>query len=96
MRISAGAIGDKVRLTVSDTGRGMSAAQLDRLFEPFNRLGAERDGIEGTGIGMTIVNALVTGMGGRVEIAAPPAGQPFRSHAARRRARHGQRAVGRR
>ncbi len=50
----------------------MSAAQLERLFEPFNRLGAERDGIEGTGIGMTIVNALVTGMGGQIEVRSTP------------------------
>jgi CheY-like chemotaxis protein/anti-sigma regulatory factor (Ser/Thr protein kinase) len=78
VHISARAEGDQVRLTVSDSGRGMSAAQLERLFEPFNRLGAERDGIEGTGIGMTIVNALVTGMGGRIEVrSAPGAGSSF-------------------
>jgi PAS domain S-box-containing protein len=72
VQISAHSQGDRVRLTVSDTGRGMSAAQLERLFEPFNRLGAERDGIEGTGIGMTIVNALVTGMGGQIEVRSTP------------------------
>ncbi|HEY0856994.1 MAG TPA: PAS domain-containing protein [Albitalea sp.] len=53
---------------VRDTGRGLTAAQLERLFEPFNRLGAERDGIEGTGIGLTIVRTLVQHMGGRVEV----------------------------
>jgi PAS domain S-box-containing protein len=72
VHISSRAQGDRVRLTVSDTGRGMSAAQLERLFEPFNRLGAERDGIEGTGIGMTIVNALVHGMGGHIEVHSTP------------------------
>jgi PAS domain S-box-containing protein len=55
-------------LCVRDTGRGLTSAQLERLFEPFNRLGAERDGIEGTGIGLTIVRALVQSMGGRVEV----------------------------
>ena len=38
-------------LAVLDTGRGLSAEQQSHLFEPFNRLGAERDGIEGRGIG---------------------------------------------
>jgi PAS domain S-box-containing protein len=72
VHIAASAHGDQVKLSVSDTGRGMSAAQLERLFEPFNRLGAERDGIEGTGIGMTIVNALVNGMGGHIEVRSTP------------------------
>ena len=34
-----------------DTGLGMTADKLERLFEPFNRLGAEKPSIEGTGIG---------------------------------------------
>ena len=72
VRVSTRDESDAVVLSVEDTGRGMSAAQLERLFEPFNRLGAERDGIEGTGIGMTIVRALVAGMGGRVEVHSEP------------------------
>ena len=48
-----------------DTGRGLSAEQIASLFEPFNRFGVESEGIEGTGIGLTIVKALVDGMGGR-------------------------------
>jgi PAS domain S-box-containing protein len=56
-----------VRLRVSDTGRGIDAQRLPHLFEPFNRLGAERDGTAGTGIGLAIVKALVEGMGGRIE-----------------------------
>ncbi|HJV63992.1 MAG TPA: PAS domain-containing protein, partial [Albitalea sp.] len=55
-------------LVVRDTGRGLTPAQLQRLFEPFNRLGVEREGIEGTGIGLTIVRALVERMGGRIEV----------------------------
>jgi PAS domain S-box-containing protein len=57
-----------VCIVVSDTGRGMTADQLAHLFEPFNRLGIEREGIQGTGIGLTIVKALVTGMGGTVAV----------------------------
>ncbi|CAG1017650.1 partial two-component system, NarL family, sensor histidine kinase EvgS, partial [Burkholderiaceae bacterium] len=60
--------GQALGFFVRDTGRGLTSAQLERLFEPFNRLGAERDGIEGTGIGLTIVRTLVQHMGGSVEV----------------------------
>ncbi len=55
-------------LSVRDNGRGMSTEQLAQLFEPFNRLGAEREGIPGTGIGLNIARRLVERMGGRVEV----------------------------
>jgi PAS domain S-box-containing protein len=66
-------------LRVRDTGHGLTEAQMQRLFEPFNRLGAERSDIEGTGIGLTIVRALVEHMGGRVEVDSRPGeGSEFR------------------
>ena len=64
--------GANVVLRVRDTGRGLTTAQLANLFEPFNRFGAESEGIEGTGIGLTIVKALVEGMGGSVAVASTP------------------------
>ncbi|HSI58206.1 MAG TPA: ATP-binding protein, partial [Ideonella sp.] len=57
-------------LCVSDDGRGLSNEQMGRLFEPFNRLGAEREGIPGTGIGLSIVQQLVQDMGGRLRVAS--------------------------
>jgi len=67
-----------VLLRVSDTGRGMSEAQLQHAFEPFNRLGLENEGIEGTGIGLAIVKALVERMGGTVQArSAPEQGSVF-------------------
>ncbi len=72
VHVAAQHSGETVMLVVEDSGRGMSAAQLEHLFEPFNRLGAEREGIEGTGIGMTIVKALVAGMGGRIDVESRP------------------------
>jgi signal transduction histidine kinase/ActR/RegA family two-component response regulator len=66
--VHAAAAGDKAVLRVQDTGRGLTPTQLTSLFEPFNRFGAENEGIEGTGIGLTIVKALVEGMGGRVAV----------------------------
>ncbi len=59
-------------LVVRDTGRGLSADQLSHLFEPFNRFGAEHEAIEGTGIGLTIVKALVDGMNGRIDVSSVP------------------------
>jgi PAS domain S-box-containing protein len=53
---------------VTDTGLGLDASQLAHLFEPFNRLGAERTGIEGTGIGLVIVRKLVELMGGTLDV----------------------------
>ncbi len=64
--------GANVVLRVRDTGRGLTPVQLASLFEPFNRFGAESEGIEGTGIGLTIVKALVEGMGGMVEVTSTP------------------------
>jgi CheY-like chemotaxis protein len=66
-------------LSVRDTGRGLSGEQCTQLFEPFNRLGAECDGIEGTGIGLAIVHHLVQLMGGAIEVSSRPAeGSEFR------------------
>jgi PAS domain S-box-containing protein len=57
-----------VQLQVSDTGRGLSAEQCAHLFEPFNRLGAERSGVEGTGIGLVVTQRLVHLMGGAIGV----------------------------
>ena len=64
--------GGDVHLSVSDNGRGMRPDQLAQLFEPFNRLGLERETIEGSGIGLTIVKALVENMGGRIVVSSQP------------------------
>jgi signal transduction histidine kinase/CheY-like chemotaxis protein len=52
------------RLTVSDTGDGIGPEMMDRLFKPFDRLGAEHTAIEGTGLGLALSHRLVEGMGG--------------------------------
>ncbi|HSQ72514.1 MAG TPA: ATP-binding protein, partial [Rubrivivax sp.] len=64
--------GGHVILRVADSGRGMTAEQMRHLFEPFNRLGAEGDAIEGTGIGLAIVKALTERMGGTVQVHSVP------------------------
>ncbi|HEX5684213.1 MAG TPA: ATP-binding protein, partial [Ideonella sp.] len=60
--------GDVCQVVVTDTGVGMTAEQLNHLFEPFNRLGAERSAVEGTGIGLVLTRQLVELMDGRLEI----------------------------
>ena len=72
VEIEAVPSGAAVILTISDSGRGLSGAQLAHLFEPFNRLGVERERVEGSGIGLTIVKALVESMGGTVEASSEP------------------------
>ena len=59
-----------VCITVQDTGRGMNAAQLGSVFEPFNRLGLEHSGIAGTGIGLSITRKLVLQMKGTIQVAS--------------------------
>jgi PAS domain S-box-containing protein len=53
---------------VTDTGTGIPADALPRLFEPFDRLGAESTPVEGTGIGLTLSQALAQAMSGRIEV----------------------------
>ncbi len=62
----------RVHLRVADTGRGMTPDQLNHLFEPFNRLGAEGTAIEGSGIGLTIARTLVERMGGQIGVQSRP------------------------
>jgi CheY-like chemotaxis protein len=57
-----------VRITVTDTGNGIRAQDIDRVFDPFDRLGAESSGVEGTGVGLTLSKYLVERMGGTIEV----------------------------
>jgi len=59
-------------LVISDDGIGMTPEKLDRLFEPFNRLGAEKSKIEGTGIGLVLSRRLVELMQGELRIESAP------------------------
>ncbi|MGQ0597980.1 ATP-binding protein [Aquabacterium sp.] len=68
VQLRARRAGDEVLIEVQDSGIGMSPEQQAQLFQPFNRLGVEQSGIEGTGIGLVIVHKLVSLMGGRIEV----------------------------
>ncbi|HEX6908890.1 MAG TPA: PAS domain S-box protein [Longimicrobium sp.] len=55
-------------LGVRDTGPGIPPDRLGELFVAFARLGAERSGIEGTGLGLALSKRLVEAMGGRLRV----------------------------
>jgi len=57
---------DTLRITISDTGYGISQEQQNQLFQPFNRLGAEDSEIEGSGIGLSIAQNLIEMMAGHI------------------------------
>lgn len=57
-----------LRLSVSDTGNGLSQEQQNDLFKSFNRLGFEQTNIEGTGIGLVITKKIVEHMGGDIGV----------------------------
>jgi signal transduction histidine kinase len=60
--------GQQVELLVSDTGRGLNAQQLAGLFQPFDRLGAEASGIEGSGMGLFVSRRFIELMGGHIDV----------------------------
>lgn len=57
---------DQLRFYVSDTGRGISQENLERLFKRFDRLG--NNNVEGTGLGLSICKLLVEHMGGKISV----------------------------
>jgi PAS domain S-box-containing protein len=69
IRCSQGQTGpDRIRVSVSDTGPGIPDQAMDRLFRPFERLGADASGIEGTGIGLAVSRGLVEAMKGEIGV----------------------------
>jgi signal transduction histidine kinase/ActR/RegA family two-component response regulator len=59
-------------ITVTDTGPGISPGNLDRIFIPFERLGAEQTTTEGTGIGLPLARSLTEAMAGQLTASSTP------------------------
>ncbi len=69
--VSAREAGHHIVLEVVDHGAGVPEAQLDRMFEPFQRLGDRSVG--GVGLGLAVARGFVEAMGGSIR-ATPTAG----------------------
>lgn len=63
---------DRIRISVTDTGRGIAKDLQPLMFEPFERLGAEHSDIEGTGIGLAVTRRLVKLMNGTIGVRSQP------------------------
>ncbi|HEY0812397.1 MAG TPA: ATP-binding protein [Pseudonocardia sp.] len=80
VEIGGGAVGPgelgtaTVTLAVRDSGRGIPAEMVNRLFTPFDRLGAERSAEPGAGLGLVVARALTQAMGGTLAICSATVG----------------------
>jgi signal transduction histidine kinase len=64
--------GNYLRLVISDTGIGLTETQIENIFTPFDRLGAEKSQVEGAGLGMAISKELMEKMGGEIGLVSEP------------------------
>ena len=62
----------RLRITVNDTGEGLTPDKISQLFQPFNRLGQEARNEGGTGIGLVVCKRLVELMGGAIGVESVP------------------------
>ena len=60
------------RISVIDNGPGISAENIDKLFSPFERIGAETTETEGSGLGLVVVKKLMDAMDGKVGLNSLP------------------------
>jgi PAS domain S-box-containing protein len=61
-----------VRISVSDTGLGIPAEFLPKLFTPFERIGADKTNTEGTGLGLSVVKKIIEVMDGHYGVESEP------------------------
>ena len=60
--------GGRIRISITDAGKGLAPEKVAQLFQPFNRLGQEAGGVEGTGIGLVVTKQLVQLLGGSIGV----------------------------
>jgi signal transduction histidine kinase len=74
VQISVGMIDSQAALSVANTGPAIPPSEIDRLFQPFQRLETGRVGHQGHGLGLSIVGAIATAHGALVSAQAPESG----------------------
>ncbi len=62
----------RIRISIKDSGEGLTEDKISQLFQPFNRLGQEAGLEEGTGIGLVVAKRLVELMGGEIGVQSIP------------------------
>jgi len=61
----------RVRIEVQDSGVGIPAGELDRVFQPFTQFGGTRSRLSGgTGLGLSISQRIIEALGGRIEVSS--------------------------
>ncbi|HQR40720.1 MAG TPA: ATP-binding protein, partial [Blastocatellia bacterium] len=63
---------DRVTFTVTDTGRGIPEADLEKIFDPFVQSDLDRNNPQGAGLGLTIARSFVRLMGGEMKVTSHP------------------------
>ncbi len=59
---------DRLRIEVADTGAGIDADGLKKIFTPFERLGADKNAVGGTGLGLALSKRMIEAMGGTIGV----------------------------
>jgi PAS domain S-box-containing protein len=72
VRVAAKASAESIALSIADSGPGLNAAQQARLFQPFERLGAQRGPVAGSGLGLALSRQLAEAMGGAIDVQSQP------------------------
>ena len=75
IRLTAALAGDVLELRVSNTGEGVPAEELDRIFDRFYRIEAGRSSTPGTGLGLAICKGIVEAHGGTIFAQSVPGRQ---------------------
>jgi two-component system, OmpR family, sensor histidine kinase MtrB len=79
--LSVSQSGGEAILSVTDSGIGISPADLQHIFEPFRRTGASRETAPGVGLGLSVARRIVEAHGGRIEVQSTiGVGSTFRVH----------------
>ena len=69
--IEVGVHGQRIRVSVCDTGNGIAADHIGQLFKPFERLGADPN-VEGSGLGLALSKSLLENMDGQLTVQSQP------------------------